>query len=352
MTECIDYSRGGIPSVTTLRDSGIVGVGRYAVRDLSPGGRGISRDEYTGRWKPAGIKVFLYYEGVARWMVGGIDPDTGQDGGPGGWDAGVAAAQDAQANLLAAGMPAGIPIHFAHDIDPDPAHFSQIDQCLSGAKSVLGDWSRIGAYGGWLLIDYLAGGGNVTKLVQTIAWEYGRGLHPAATLYQNDTSGNFFDGVDCDIVQIVKPHYGQDTDYLIATPTPTPTPIPPVKPLPNPGPKAARKASPPYGAPHLPDWWDAQKKLQFPTDQDFDGSHWSAERRKSLVLRETNQLTSASGRSGFAGENLVRDNIVFVERTMTAADGRKFAILRAGGHGKEGARVLLADLKETPEVPG
>ena len=39
------------------------------------------------------------------------------------------------------------------------------------------------------------------------------------------------------------------------------------------------------------------------------------------------------------------------ERILTAADGSQWVVLRAGGPGKEGARVLRADLQDAPGFP-
>lgn len=214
--EGIDFSRGGIPSVATLKANGKSFVVRYAVDDASPSGRGITAAEYAA-YRAGGIDVALYWEGQAQWMLGG-------------YAAGVSAAQNAQANIVAAGLPASIPVMFAHDIDPDPSQWAAIDACLNGAASIIG-WPRIGVYGGWLLIDYMASGGTVKHLAQTVAWEYGRGVHPAATLYQYSTSGNFFDGVDSDLVRALLPNFGQASLYAKGTPVPTtPAPAPAPKP--------------------------------------------------------------------------------------------------------------------------
>lgn len=215
MTEGVDYSR--TPSAnwtglaTALRANGKTVVGRYAVTDKSPNGRGISAAEFQAM-RDAGIETFLYWEQSEGWMLGGFD-------------AGVRAAQNAQANIVAAGMPGSMPVYFAHDIDPQRQHFPAVDACLRGAASVIG-WERVGVYGGWLLIDYLAGGGTVKWLCQTVAWEYGHGVHPAATIYQYDTQGNFIAGVDCDLIRTLQPIYGQASAFLSGPPIePTHPPV-------------------------------------------------------------------------------------------------------------------------------
>lgn len=216
MIELVDYSRTANADWATLagvlKANGILGVGRYAVSDLSPGGRGISAAEYAAM-RRAGLDVFLYYERDEGWMLGG-------------YAAGVAAANDFEQNRIAAGMPP-VPGHFAHDIDPQPQHFAAIDACLNGVASVMG-WPRTGAYGGWLLIDYLAQGGAVKHLAQTSAWEYGRGVHPAATLYQY-AYNRYYAGTNCDLVRALAADYGQASRYEKGNPVPT-TPAPAPKP--------------------------------------------------------------------------------------------------------------------------
>src|SRR5688500_14132393 len=110
--EGVDYSRtahSNSPNAASLNAMGKHFAGRYAVNDKSPVGRGITAAEYQ-RLAAGGIDVFLFWEGVAEWMLGGRE-------------AGVRAAQNAQDNIAAAGMPPETPVYFAHDIDPEPHHF-------------------------------------------------------------------------------------------------------------------------------------------------------------------------------------------------------------------------------------
>lgn len=215
-----------------IKGAGKVGVLRYCVGDKAPSGRGITAAEYAA-YKAAGLEVALFYEGSASWMLGG-------------YNAGVSAAQNAQANIVSAGMPPTQPVIFAHDTDPDPSQWAAIDACLNGAASVIG-WPRVGAYGGWLLIDYLAGGGTVKLLCQTSAWEYGRGVHPAATLYQYQYN-QYFAGTNCDLVRVMKEPYGQASLYVKGNPVPTtPAPAPAPKPTPKPTPAPAPSVVYPEG---------------------------------------------------------------------------------------------------------
>jgi hypothetical protein len=218
VSQGVDYSSTGNADwhglAQTLKANGKTFVGRYAVNDLSPFGRGIGWNEAQAM-KDEGVGVFLYWEGHESWMLGG-------------YDAGVAAAKNAEANRVAAGIDELIPIYFAHDIDPERQHFAAIDACLNGCASVIG-WDRVGVYGGWLLIDYMAGGGTVKWLCQTSAWEYGRGIHPAAKLYQY-AYNQFFYGTNCDLVQAQVENFGQ-TGF---TPPPPPKPErPKARPVPD-----------------------------------------------------------------------------------------------------------------------
>jgi hypothetical protein len=194
--EGVDYSRtahSNSPSVAALNAMGKNFAGRYAVNDKSPSGRGITAAEYQ-RLAAGGIDVFLYWEGVAAWML---------DGGY----AGVLAARNAQANIAAAGMPPETPVYFAHDIDPQPIHFGLVNDCLAGAASVVGA-ERVGIYGGWLLMEHCAQVGNARWFCQTRAWEYGHGLHPAAHLYQYGFNA-WIDNTNCDLVRAMTENYGQ-----------------------------------------------------------------------------------------------------------------------------------------------
>lgn len=214
MTEGVDYSRGGPMTVGALRTTGKRFVGRYAVNDKSPGGRGITGSEYRNMTQN-GIDVFLYWEAEAEWMTGG-------------WDRGVAAAENALDNIRNAGMPERMPIYYSHDIDPRGGGIDGVIQCLRGAASVVGI-ERVGLYGGWALIDLCAREGHAKWFCQPLAWQWdfygnGQGLHPAAHLYQYQYNV-WIGGVNCDSVRAVKEHYGQASDF-VERPTTTTT-LPP-----------------------------------------------------------------------------------------------------------------------------
>ena len=231
MTYGVDYSGTGnsdwIGLAKALAANGKFIAGRYAVYDKSPGGRGITGSEYTALMAH-GIDVFLYYEETETWMLGGFS-------------AGVRAANAAMDVIRTERMPENLAVYYGHDVDPTPDQFAAIDDCLRGAASVVGI-ARVGFYGGWLGIDHCAAAGTATWFTQTLAWEYGRGIHPAAHLYQYDIFGPTIYGTPCDLVRSVKSHYGGAREALgpgpiVPTPTTTTTsaPVPPPPRPPNAG---------------------------------------------------------------------------------------------------------------------
>lgn len=216
MSQGVDYSStpwSGSPSASALHLAAKEFVGRYAVNDKSPGGRGITAAEYA-RMVEAGIDVFLYWEGQNSWMLGG-------------YDAGLFAANNAQMNLEAAGMPSDTPIYFAHDIEPEERHFDEINDCLAGAAHVVG-LDRVGIYGGWLIIDHCSRVRTAKWFCQTAAWSGdghgGIAWHPMAHLLQYGFN-SYIDGTNCDLVEATTSNYGQ------ATPPDVPPPPKPYAPI-------------------------------------------------------------------------------------------------------------------------
>lgn len=217
-----DFSRGGFPGVPAMRNAGCSFVGRYAVSDLSPTGRGITRDEHAG-YVNDGFDDFLYWEGIESWMLGGTN-------------AGKAAAEDARVNIVNAGMPWPMPVYFSHDIEPNPADYPAIGACLDGAAVIIGA-PYVGLYGGYDLIEAFASHPAVSWLAQTWAWSgddpdpWKRRISLHAHLYQYDTREvpeNSINGVWIDRVAALQPHYGQARDFLPhPTTTTTPNPFPP-----------------------------------------------------------------------------------------------------------------------------
>jgi hypothetical protein len=178
----------------SLKAAGKQFVGRYAVNDKSPGGRGIGAAEYAAM-RDAGVDVFLYWESSEGWMTGG-------------WEAGVYAAQNAQWNLEQAGIPANVPVYFACDFDASPGHQAAIDSCLYGAASVLGA-NRVGLYAGYHVLLRSKQNGSAQWFCQTSAWSGGQVME-GAHLYQY-AYNKYVYGTNCDWVQAYTENYGQAT---------------------------------------------------------------------------------------------------------------------------------------------
>lgn len=215
-TEGVDFSstpRENAPSIPSLHAAGKEFVGRYAVNDKSPNGRGIDAAEYQ-RYVSGGIDVFVYWESSEGWMLGGFE-------------AGATAARNAQRNIEEAGMPASMPIYFACDFDAAENQQPAIDGTLRGCASVVGD-KRVGLYAGYFPLQRSKQNGTAQWFCQTLAWSGGR-LMEGVHLYQYDTQGNFIDGTDCDLVRAYQDNYGQASKFTGSPPIdptkPTASPI-------------------------------------------------------------------------------------------------------------------------------
>jgi Domain of unknown function (DUF1906) len=203
---------------------GLMIAGCYAVDDKQPGGRGLTQHGFqvlTSR----GIKVFWYWEG---WVA----PDQKTCWTIGGWNAGVAAAQNFEKNLAANGAPGGTAGYFAHDIDPAAGGLDQADDCFRGIASVIGH-DRTAGYMGYSYIERAVSLNLCSFYSQPQAWTYGRGLHPAANIHQyNSYPGIEVAGVSCDGCRSITEKFGASQEYMIqptsTTTTTTPSPYAPV----------------------------------------------------------------------------------------------------------------------------
>jgi hypothetical protein len=208
MAEGVDWAFGGFPGIANLRSAGKVFAGRYVVDDMSSdGGRGITAEEYT-ELTAAGIDVFVYFERDEGWMRRGFDE-------------GVSAATTAQANLIAAGMPATMPIYFAHDRDPDEGGLDDVDACLRGAASIIGV-ERTGIYGGRNLIDRCREVGTAMWFCETEAWSRdpntgeiieAAGIHLLQYGTTAETGSIDIGGVNVDLVRARQENYGQASKF-------------------------------------------------------------------------------------------------------------------------------------------
>lgn len=331
MLQGVDFSRGGFPEAAVLLANDKHFVGRYAVNDLGPAGRGITGPEYA-HYKQNGIGVFIYWESTEGWMLGGRP-------------AGQWAARNALANMAAAGMPLDRPIYFACDFDAAPSDQAAIDDCLRGAADVIGI-DRVGIYGGYWIVMRCKKNGTARWFCQTSAWSGdGKGgifVLEGAHLLQYDYN-KWYGGVNCDLVQAYQEDYGQ----MIPPVAPAPIPVPSPTPQPEDQPVETKK----YPTPALPGWWKEERRLKFPNNRHVGVSLWVAARGKSVVAKDTEQRLVASVKGRVAGPSLKKGDVIHRERILTAADGQEWVILSPGGKGKEGARVLRADLTDAPAMP-
>lgn len=297
MTYGLDWSAGGFVTVATLEAAERPVVFGYAVSDVGPAGRGMAAEPFAD-YLADRIEVGLYWEGSASWMLGG-------------YAAGVAAGRDFAANLARIGAPPTMPGFFAHDIDPDPSHFSAIDACLNGIADALpGGWAQVGAYGGWLLIDYLAGGGTVKYLAQTSAWEYGRGVHPAACLYQYGYNA-FFDGVNCDLIVTLKDDFGQASRFL--------HPAPPPKPVTT------------YPAIAFPEQYARAEPRENPSRfKDADGKTWYPQRGNVTTIDDTVPRIEGRLDAPAAGPHVPKGAKMALRWAFRDGDGHAWYVNHAG----------------------
>ena len=214
MIEGVDYSStagsdwAGLAQA--LKNAGKGFVGRYAVNDKSPGGRGITATEYAAM-TAAGIDTFLYWESHAGWMADG-------------YQAGVNAAWNAVNNITAAGMPAGTPVYFACDFDAAPSDQPAIDDCLRGAASVIGI-ERVGLYAGYHVLKRSKENGTARWFCQTSAWSGGM-LMEGVHLYQYDYNQYVY-GTNCDWVRAYTANYGQAAPFTTPVEPEPPKPVGP-----------------------------------------------------------------------------------------------------------------------------
>lgn len=175
------------PDPKAIKAAGYVFACRYLSRDPS---KNLTRAEADAL---ATQDVWV----VANWEYGAQDMLRGYAGG-------IADAQLAQAQAVAAGMPSGRPIYFSADWDVTPTQESTVLAYLSGADSVLGH-SRAGEYGGYYPIK-IARDSGVAWTWQTSAWSGGQ-WDSRDTVRQ--TGSAVVGGVQVDVNEAMTADYGQ-----------------------------------------------------------------------------------------------------------------------------------------------
>lgn len=198
----VDYAWGR-PSVTSLKNAGVIFVCRYLSHDTT--GKTLDHAEAV-RLSNAGIWVVVVWEDTARRALAG-------------WDAGVQDAKEAAKQAKAAGMPPDRPIFFAVDFDASAGQQAAINAYLDGAASVITK-KRTGIYGGYNPVKRALDGEHCTWAWQTYAWSGGK-WDPRAQIqqYLNDQT---IGGVGLDHNRTTKSDYGQWK--VGVTPTPPPPP--------------------------------------------------------------------------------------------------------------------------------
>lgn len=251
----VDYSArpwAGAPSVAALKAEGI----KFVVRYLADDWRGIDAAEFR-RMRDSDIDVAAVYEGWG---------DRRQFSGAA---QGVVDATYAQNKLLRTGMPADQPIYFATDWDAQPYDMPFIAAYLRGCAEVIG-LARVGVYGGYSVLAAMQAAGVATYYWQTSAWEYGRGLHPSAHLYQH-TYNYWIDSVNCDLTDAHIQHFGQASLYDGS-----------LEPAP-----AVEQPEPRFPAPKLPDWYARADKRDHPSSATWEGDRWYPQRALVEALKDT-----------------------------------------------------------------
>jgi Domain of unknown function (DUF1906) len=240
--EGVDYSHhpANSPGSAALKAAGKHFAVRYVVGQDDP--RGITTAE-CAELLAGGVDVVAVYEGTANRML---------DGEP----AGEYDAMRAHAFLIEVGLPATMPIFFACDFDASTqSELAAIRGYLRGAASML-TLGRTGVYGGYTVIQDCYSMGAASLYWMTSAWDYGRGVHPAACLYQY-AYNVMINGTNCDATQALMENYGQATRYL-APPTTTST--------------TTTTTPSPYAKVSKPNWW--AHGMETKTDQHENATTW------------------------------------------------------------------------------
>jgi len=186
----VDYAWSRPSSPQDLRAAGYTFVARYLSYDTT--GKNLTAAEAQSLFS-AGIDV------VANWEWDATDALDG-------YSTGVNDATEAQALAQACGMPGDRPIYFSVDFDATPQQQSAIDSYFDGVASVIG-LSRVGAYGGYYVIQRLFDDGKIKWGWQTYAWSGGQ-WDSRAQLWQIQ-NGATVAGASCDIDQAEADDFGQ-----------------------------------------------------------------------------------------------------------------------------------------------
>ena len=185
----VDYSWGR-PRPAKVVEAGYTFICRYFSRATN--GKNLTRAEADAAIA-AGLDIVVVWEHAASEALNG-------------YSQGATNARQALEQANACGMPSDRPIYFAVDFDATPGQQAAINSYFDGAASVLGR-SRVGAYGGYYVIQRLFDAGKIDWGWQTYAWSGGQ-WDSRAQLRQT-LNGITVDGAACDRDEAVAADFGQ-----------------------------------------------------------------------------------------------------------------------------------------------
>jgi hypothetical protein len=246
------------PGSAAIKAVGRDFVVRYAARDW----RGLKVYELAD-YRANGIDVAMVYESTEGRVREG-------------YVAGAFDATYAHNFLAEMGLPVQMPVYFAVDYDMGPADVPAFYQYLQGVK--------------WLW--------------QTSAWEYGRGLHPGALLYQH-TYNYYVNGTNCDKTDAYAENFGQASKFEGA-PAVDPAPAPPPAPL--------------FPKPDLPDFYDRVNGHRHPSIFVYKGLKFYPVRAKVEALDTTLLRVKPKTTAKRAGDDIEAGQKIPVDWVTQDAD--------------------------------
>jgi hypothetical protein len=173
----LDFAWGN-PPYDTVKRAGYRFVMRYVSHDP---GKDLDGPELK-EWHKRGIGVGLVYESTAGRALQGES-------------AGITDAEYADHRCKELGLP-GLPVYFAVDFDATDAQKPKILNYINGAAKALGK-DRVGVYGSFYVVRYLAGKKACKWFWQTYAWSGGN-VHSATHVYQYH-NGAKIGSLSCDL---------------------------------------------------------------------------------------------------------------------------------------------------------
>lgn len=155
----VDYAFSR-PDISCLARNGYSFAMRYVWSGQSPPSAKLLQKAEADRLKAAGIRIVSNFE---SWTDRALE----------GYAAGQSDARIAVSNTVAAGGPADAVIYFSIDFDASTTQLAGlITQYFRGAASIVG-LNRVGVYGGYQEVKYIADNNLAKWFWQTYAWSGG-----------------------------------------------------------------------------------------------------------------------------------------------------------------------------------